>query len=189
MQDPQATDGQRWLAVYVQVRHERVVEMQLAAKGLEPFLPCYHSRRKWKDRYKEMELPLFPGYVFCRCTSRQRVAVLGTAGVVRIVGFGPVPVAVDDAEILALQTAVKAGFTCEPVPYLAVGERVVIESGPLIGVDGILTEIRSSQRLILSISLLQRSVSVELDRSQIRRLPPARSQAQWPDRIAVPQSR
>lgn len=157
----------RWFALYVRVRHERKVEIQLAGKGLEAFLPSCMSRRKWSDRCKDVDLPLFPGYVFCRMTVADRVGVLSAHGVVRIVGFGSQYIPVDDAEIVALRTALAAGLPCEPVPYFAVGERVRIVTGPLVGVEGILMDFRSRFRLVLSISVLQRSVSVEVDRSQL----------------------
>ncbi len=156
-----------WFALYVRVRHERKVEMQLTNKGFETFLPSYISRRKWSDRFKDVDLPLFPGYVFCRMAMRDRAAVLSAHGVVRIVGFGAQYIPVDDSEILALRTAIAAGLPCEPVPYVSVGERVRIVAGPLAGVEGIMLEFRNRHRLVLSITLLQRSVSVEVDRSQL----------------------
>ena len=153
----------RWFALYVRVRHERTVERQLAEKGLEAFLPCYVARRQWADRLKMIEFPLFPGYLFCRFTSQQRGAVLSAFGVVRIVGFGNQLMPVDDGEILALQQAVRAGVECEPAAYLKIGQRVRVGYGALNGVEGILTEAKKGHRLILSVTLLERSVSVEVD--------------------------
>lgn len=161
----------QWFAVYVRVRHERKVEMQLAYKGFEAFLPSYVSSRKWSDRLKDVDLPLFPGYVFCRMAMADRVGVLSAHGVVRIVGFGAKYIPVEDAEILGLQRAMAAGLRCEPVPFVSIGERVRIIAGPLAGVEGILMEYRQRQRLVLSISLLQRSVSVEVERSQLECIP------------------
>jgi transcription antitermination factor NusG len=160
----------QWFAVYVRVRHERKVEMQLTYKGFEAFLPSYVSSRKWSDRLKDVELPLFPGYVFCRMAMADRVDVLSAVGVVRIVGLGAKYIPVDDAEIMALQRAMAAGLPCEPVPFASIGERVRVVSGPLAGVEGILMEYRQRHRVVLSISLLQRSVSVEVEREQLELL-------------------
>lgn len=157
----------RWYALYVRVRHERVVGVQLAGRGLEAFLPFYLSRRKWADRYVSLEMPLFPGYVFCRFSSEQRTSVLDTSGVVRIVGFGRQAIPVDDEEINAIQRAIAAGLDCEPVPYAEVGRAVRIQSGPLAGVDGVLRNIKDTHRLVLSITLLNRSVSVEVDAADV----------------------
>jgi transcription antitermination factor NusG len=157
----------QWYALYVRVRHERKVEMQLTGRGYEAFLPSYLSNRRWSDRYKDVDLPLFPGYVFCRMSVADRVGVLAAHGVVRIVGFGADYIPVDEAEIVALQRAMEEQVQCEPVPFVSAGERVRIVAGPLTGVEGILMEYRHGRRLILTISLLQRSVSVEVERSQL----------------------
>lgn len=153
-----AHSSPRWFALYVRVRHERAVGVQLEGRGLEAFLPCYLSRRKWADRYVSLELPLFPGYVFCRFSGDQRASVLDTTGVIRIVGFGRQLMPVDDEEMHAIQKAIAAGLACEPVPYVEVGHAVRIQSGPLAGVDGILQTIKDGHRLVLSITILNRSV-------------------------------
>jgi transcription antitermination factor NusG len=161
----------QWYALYVRVRHERAVEKQLAEKGLEAFLPCYESRRKWADRFKTVEFPLFPGYVFCRFSLPQRTLVQSAFGVVRIVGFGNRWMPVNEAEILALQQAVRAGMACEPTPYLAIGQRVRVGFGPLEGVEGILLDTKKGNRLVLSVTLLERSVSVEVDEATVEVIP------------------
>ncbi len=165
-----------WFALYVRVRHERAVEKQLAEKGLEAFLPCQVSRHKWADRFKNVEMPLFPGYLFCRFTSQQRGLVQSAFGVVRIVGFGKQLMPVDDGEVLALQQAVRAGLAFEATPYLTVGQRVRVVFGPLSGVEGILLEAKKGHRIVLSVSLLQRSVSVEVNESEVEAVESARLQ-------------
>ena len=162
-----AHSSPRWFALYVRVRHERAVGVQLEGRGLEAFLPCYLSRRKWADRYVSLELPLFPGYVFCRFSGDQRASVLDTTGVIRIVGFGRQLMPVDDEEMHAIQKAIAAGLAFEPVPYVEVGHAVRIQSGPLAGVDGILQTIKDGHRLVLSITILNRSVSVEVDAAAV----------------------
>jgi transcription antitermination factor NusG len=177
MSDHYIPSDPQWFALYVRVRHERAVEKQLAEKGLEAFLPCYESRRKWVDRFKTIEFPLFPGYLFCRFTQQQRWLVQSAFGVVRVVGFGNRLIPVDENEILALQKAVQAGVPCEPTPYLAVGQRVRVGFGPLNGVEGILLDTKKGNRLVLSVTLLERSVSVEVDESAVEAVLPAKGEA------------
>ena len=139
-------------------------------KGFEDFLPLYNVRRRWSDRFKTVELPLFPGYVFCRLDARNRLPLLTIPGVAGIVGLGKIPVPIDDAEIAALQVAVSAGLLAEPFPFLEVGQRIRLEEGPLQGLEGILVEVRKQQRIAVSVSLLKRSVAVEIDRNWVRPL-------------------
>jgi transcription antitermination factor NusG len=152
-----------WFALQVRTRNEAGVAEQLGGQGYDRFLPLYKVRKRWSDRIKEVNAPLFPGYLFCRFNPQDRLPILKTPGVMQIVGFKNGPVAVDESEIRALQTVVAAGAPQQPWPFLTAGDRVRIESGPLLGLEGILTEVRSSHRLVLSVTLLQRSVAVEID--------------------------
>lgn len=135
----------------------------LSAKSYEWFLPLEKSRRRWSDRFKEIQQPLFPGYVFCRFDPFARLPILVIPGVIGVVGTGKTPIAIEDAEIANLQTIVESGLPRHPWPFLQIGEKARIEAGPLSGLEGILLGFKGSQRLILSITLLQRSVAVELD--------------------------
>jgi transcription antitermination factor NusG len=166
MQEPGCQEF--WFALSAKRNHEKCVAEMLRGKGYEEFVPTYRIRRRWSDRYKELELPLFPGYVFCRFDPARRLPILTTPGVVLIVGNGRVPVPVEDAEIEALRAVVASNLRVEPWPYLRVGERVVIESGSLAGLEGILQEVRKSCRIVVSVELLQRSVAVEVDRCRVR---------------------
>jgi transcription antitermination factor NusG len=162
-----AGDG-TWYALAVKPRHDKAVVRVLDANGYETFLPLSTKRRRYATRWKETELPLFPGYVFCRFHLHAKLPVLMTPGVNQIVGAGPVPVAVDEREISSLQTAIRAQVPLAPVPFFEAGQKVRIAEGPLAGVEG--TVIRSQQplQLVLSITLLQRSVSLEIDQSRVR---------------------
>ena len=151
-----------WYAVRVRNQHEDVVARHLRVRGLESFSPMYRSRHRWSDRFKDVDLPLFPGYVFCQFNPFDRLPVLTVPGVVHVVGSGKTPIPVEDAEIAALQAAAKSGFPAKPWPFLEVGQKVRIEYGPLCGVEGILLGFRSHQRIVLSVTLLQRSVAVEI---------------------------
>jgi transcription antitermination factor NusG len=152
-----------WYALYVKSRAEHAVARYLGEKGYEPFLPLYRSTRRWTDRLKDLDLPLFPNYVFCRVTPHAVGRIISTPGVVRIVGTGNVPVPVEDSEVEALRQIVHAQVHVEPWPYLYVDRRVEIQAGPLRGVQGVLTRVANHDRLIVSVMLLQRSVSVEVD--------------------------
>lgn len=152
-----------WFALQVRTQHERGVAEFLRGKGYEWFLPMYKCRKRWSDRVKEVDTPLFPGYLFCRFDVQQRLPILKTPGVIQIVGYNRQPVAIDESEISAIQTLVGSGFATQPWPHLQAGDKVQIESGPLRGLVGILTAFKGQHRLIVSITLLQRAVAVEID--------------------------
>lgn len=156
-----------WFGVRTRSNQEKTAATMLEAKGFEPYLPSYSVRRRWSDRVVETTLPLFPGYVFCRFDVSQRVPVVSTPGVVSVVAFGNVPAPIDDSEIEAIQSLIQSGVTVQPHPYLREGQRVRVTNGPLEGVQGILIQKRSEWRMIVSITLLQRSISVEIDRDNL----------------------
>jgi transcription antitermination factor NusG len=164
-----------WFAVRVRSNHERIAAAHLRERGYEEFSPSCRIERRWSDRKKEMEQFLFPGYVFCRLNPLDRLPVLTAPGVVDLVGFGKIPAPVPDHEIETVRRMVQSGLFVMPWPFLELGHRVLIERGPLAGVEGILDEVKGKCRLVVSVQLLQRSVSAEVDRDWIRPLPPARS--------------
>jgi transcription antitermination factor NusG len=157
-----------WYALRTKSRYENTVASHLFARGYESFLPLYKCRRRWSDRSKEIELPLFPGYVFCQFNSLDRFPILSIPGVVHVVGVGRTPVSIDESEIAAIQAAVKSGLHRQPCPFLEIGDRVRIEHGPLCGIEGILLGFRGNQRLVLSVTLLQRSVAVQVDEAWVQ---------------------
>jgi len=152
-----------WYALQVRTRHESGVADYLGGKGYEWFLPLSKTRKCWSDRIKEVESPLFPGYLFCRFDCQNRLPILKTPGVIQIVGYNRQPISIDESEIAAIQTLVASGVPNQPWSFGEIGERVEIKSGPLRGLEGILVESRGRHRLVLSVSLLQRSVAVEVD--------------------------
>jgi len=152
-----------WFALQVHSRHELTVADFLEGGGYESFLPMYICRKRWSDRIKEVKTPLFPGYLFCRFNPENRLPILKTPGVTQIVGYNRVPVPIDEAEIHAIRTLVASGLPNQPWPFLEVGDLVRIESGPLCGLEGKLMEFKGNRRLVLSVSLLRRSVAVEID--------------------------
>jgi transcription antitermination factor NusG len=152
-----------WFALQVKPNAEWSVSAALRAKGFEEFLPAYRTRRKWSDRWKELELPLFAGYVFCRFDPQNRLPVLVTPGVSGVVGCGKVPQPVENHEIDDLRAVILSGLSARPWPYLRIGDRVRLQDGPLTGVEGILLDVKQNRKLVLSVSLLQRSVAVEVE--------------------------
>ena len=163
-----------WFAIRVKSNFEKKVATGLRNKGLEDFLPLYQSRRRLSDRYKTVDLPLFPGYLFCRLDLDHRLPLLTTAGFLYIVSVGNKPVPVDEGEIAAVQFVVRSGVPAMPWPSLAVGQRVRLEDGPLCGLEGAVTHVGTRDRICVSVTLLQRGVSVEVDRDWIRPLDRAR---------------
>lgn len=157
-----------WFALQVHTTRESTVEGLLRGRGYDTFLPLYQRRKRWSDRIKVVDAPLFPGYVFCQLDIQNRLPVLTTPGVTRIVGYRRVPVPVDGTEINAIQAMVDSCFHREPWPFLQVGDRVRIERGPLSGLEGILLSIRGMHRLVLSVSLLRRSVALEIDATSVK---------------------
>ncbi len=156
----------RWFALAVVPRKEKVTAQTLRAKGYEDFLPMYAVKRRWSDRMKVVETPLFPGYVFCRFDAGTRLPILKIPTVMSVAGVGRTPEPIPDEEISALQVVCKSGINAIPCLYLTAGAKVRILEGPLAGLEGILMEDKET-RLVLSVSLLQRSVSVEVDREWI----------------------
>ena len=154
---------ERWYAAQTCANHEKRVQEQLRQRTVDAYLPVYKSVRRWKDRRVSLELPLFPSYLFVRLALRNRLLVLQTPSVVRLVGFGGHPVALPDQEIETL----RQGLTCEmrvkPHPYLMVGYRVRVRTGALQGLEGILVRKKNISRFVISLDLIMRSVAVEID--------------------------
>jgi transcription antitermination factor NusG len=156
-----------WFAILARTSREKTASFLLENAGYECFLPISKYMRRWSDRMKEIEVPLFPGYFFCRMNPHNRLPVLMTPGVIQIVGVGKTPIPVGEEEIAAIQRVGKSGLPTMPWPYMQVGQVVRIEEGPLRGLTGIVIKIKSGVKLVLSVSLLQRSVAVEIDRRWI----------------------
>jgi transcription antitermination factor NusG len=168
------TSPEQWFAIQVRTRWESSTAKTLQNKGYEILLPTYSRERRWGSRVRGSIAPLFPGYVFCRFDVQKRLPILVTPGVIGVVGRGRVPVAVAPSEIAAIERLVSSGVPAEPWPYLEVGQRVRIEDHALQGLEGILMAFKGSQRVVISVSLLQRSVALEIDRARIIPLQPAR---------------
>jgi len=160
-------EGPEWYALVVKHQQERRTAEALESKGWETLAPMYRARRAWSDRIKELDMPLFAGYVFCRFVYAQKARLLNTPGVRKIVGFGSQPVPVLDAEISAIQTVLRSNLPVRPWPFLKPGDRVRVERGPLRGLEGTLLREKDTLQLIVSVQMLQRSLAAELDPEMI----------------------
>jgi transcription antitermination factor NusG len=157
----------QWFALAVKPRCDKAVARTLETKGYETLLPLYKKQHRYATRCKQSELPLFPGYVFCRFNAQTRLPILTTPGVTQILSTGSRPIPLSETEIVSLQTATKAQLQLQPFPFLQVGQRVRIEEGVLAGVVGIVIRFKQPVRLVLSVTLLQRSVLLEIDQDQV----------------------
>lgn len=159
----------RWYALYVRSHHERVVESALRGKGYAAFSPFYRTRRRRVDRTVEIEIPLFPGYVFCRFDLNKRLPILVTPG---IVGIAPAnrPEPVEETEISSIRTLALSGLPVQPWTFLPPGQRIRLQDGPLAGAEGIFLRVKDEYRLLVSVSLLQRVVSVVIEKDAVEPL-------------------
>jgi transcription antitermination factor NusG len=155
-----------WYALYVRSHHERVVESALKGKGYIAFSPFYRTKRKRVDRTVEIEVPLFPGYVFCRFDASRRLPILVTPGIVELVPANR-PEPIDDAEISSIQTLAMSGLPVQPWPFLTSGHRIRLNAGPLVGAEGTFLRIKDKYHLVVSVSLLQRAVSVVIEKDSV----------------------
>jgi len=159
--DPNAAEA--WFALRVRPRYEKIVAATVHNKGFEEFLPLYQSRRRWSDRLKSLELPLFPGYVLCRLNPLYRLPLLTIPGVQHFVGIGKVPIPIEDSEIASIRVAVRSGLPVDPCPFREIGQRVRIDCGPLAGLQGVLIRTSKRERVVVSVTLLKRSVAVAIE--------------------------
>jgi transcription antitermination factor NusG len=162
-----------WYALYTRSNHEKQVSEHLARRGVENYLPLYQSVREWSDRRIRLELPLFPGYLFVHTALRDRLPILQTPGVVRLVGAGGSPVPLDTAQIESLREGLTR-VTAEPWPHLPIGQRVRVVSGPLLGMEGVLVRRKSGARVVISIELIQRCFVADIDVSALEPIGGAR---------------
>ena len=157
-----------WYGLRVRSNFEQQVSSLLRAKGVEAYLPAYNARRLWSDRVRELQIPLFPGYVFCQITQPARPLVLATTGVVGIAGTQSLPLPIPDSEIAAVKKMVESKSAVEPWPFLRTGQRVRVYRGPLAGLEGILLSVKSSHKLVVSITLLGRSIASQIDPAYVK---------------------
>jgi transcription antitermination factor NusG len=173
-----------WFAIQVRPRYEKQVAQSMESKNIHTFLPLYAARHRWSDRTKEVHVPLFDGYVFCQLDPCDRLPVLVTPGVLHFVGIGKTPVAVEQSEIAAIQKLVQFGSVVRPWPFLKNGDRVRVDDGPLRNTEGILLSGGDGDLVVVSVTLLQRSVAVKVDRAWLTPIrswtrKPVTAETQW----------
>lgn len=164
---PETETQLNWYALYTCPRHEKCVAHQVEQRSIACFLPVYRSVRRWKDRRKELELALFPGYVFVRLALKDRLRVLQLPSAVRLVSFNGQPAVLPEIEIESLRQRLARGGRLEPHPYLRAGRRVRVCGGPMQGLEGIIVRRKDRCRVVFSLDLIMRSVAVEVDENDV----------------------
>ncbi len=159
-----------WHALYTRHQHERLVAHALTGKGFDVFLPQYRTVHRWKDRWKELELPLFPNYVFVLGGLERMLNIVTTPGVHSVVSWGGRPADIPQYEIDAVRRLIESPLRVQKHPFIKCGDRVRIKSGPLEGIEGILVRSKSAYRLVLSVEMLARSAAVEVDLNMVERV-------------------
>ena len=161
-------DALAWYAVWTRSRHEQVVREQLERKGLEAFLPTITRWSRWKDRKKQVDWPLFPGYCFVRFNAAERLPVLKCTGVVNIISFDGEIAPIPEVEIESIRRLLQSDLQFDPCPLIREGMMVEVTHGPLKGVVGRLVRKGAHARLVLSVDLIGQAVSVEVDASDVK---------------------
>ena len=157
-----------WFALRVKSQRESIAVAMLEGQGYQPLHPTYSVRRRWSDRIKVLEMPLFPGYLFCQLDLESPVRVVTMPSILGIVNSAGRWLTIPEHEITSLRRLVDSGMASKPWPFLREGQDVVVQKGPLQGVEGKIVNFKGVWRVVVSISMLQRSVSAEIDRDWVR---------------------
>ena len=161
-------DSQKWLAVYTRPRHEKAVEKEFQKKGFEVYLPMLKERRKWSDRKKWVEFPLFRSYVFVRTKIKNALFVVQTSGVVKVIKFGGEVAIVQNKSIEAIKLMIEGGYNPEPLNYFIKGDPVEVKVGPLKGLVGEVIRLDKNDRLLIRVDAIQHSISIQIDRGFLK---------------------
>jgi transcription antitermination factor NusG len=156
----------QWYAVYTCVRHEKRVAEQLASRHVDFYLPLYTTVHYWNQRKAQVELPLFPGYLFVRISLADRLRVLTIPSVVHLVSSGGIPAPLSDDEIEILRKSL-AAYKAEPYPYLQAGQRVRVNTGPLQGLEGVIVRNKGKWRMVVSVDCIAKSIALEVDATDL----------------------
>jgi len=161
-------DNKKWIAVYTKPRHEKTVENELLKKGFEVYLPILKERRKWSDRKKWVEFPLFRSYIFVRTEIKNSLFVLQTMGVVKVIKFGGEVAVIQNDSIQAIKLMIEGGYKPEAIDYFVKGETVEVKNGPLKGLIGEVIRVDNNDRLLVRVDAIQHSISVQIDRGYLK---------------------
>lgn len=159
---------QNWYALSTRARHEKKVHNHLLQKGITSYLPLQTFQRRWSDRYKEVQEPLFSCYLFIKIALKDRLTVLQTDGAVRLVSFNGIPATIPENQINAIRTLLENKFQIEKVDYLTPGQKIEVVQGPLKGTTGVLAEVKNRHRLILRIDSIMQAISIDIDYRDIK---------------------
>ena len=157
-----------WYALSTKARHEKKVHSQLLQKGITSYLPLQTIHRRWSDRYKEVQEPVFSCYIFVKIPLKQRLEVLQTDGAVRLVSFNGIPATIPEDQVNAIRTILENKYQIERVDYLTPGQKIEVIQGPLKGIRGILVEVKNRHRLILRIDSIMQAISFNIDYRDIK---------------------
>lgn len=161
----------KWRAIRVRPRWEKLVASALDTKEYEVFLPLYRKRSQWSDRLKAVDLPLFPGYVFCRGDFSTCPKVVTTPGVIGVLSFNGKHAIISDRELDAIRSVLHSGLYVEPAAYFREGQRVRVHAGPLIGIEGVLIRKKNDCQIVISVEALCRGVAVEIQSDRVTPMP------------------
>ena len=157
-----------WIAIYTKPRHEKRVAKELISKGYHTYLPLVKERRKWSDRKKWVELPLFKSYLFVQTRLNETIHILKIPGIVRIVKFGDKIATINKKSIDSIKILLKEGYKPKSTDYLLKGDSVIIKEGPLKGLTGEVTQLQDKNYFILKIDSIQSSISVKIDKAFLK---------------------
>ena len=160
--------NKKWIAVYTKPRHEKTVEKELQIKGFEVYLPLLKQRRKWSDRKKWVEFPLFRSYIFVKTEIKNALFVLQTLGVVKVVKFGGEVAVIQNDSIQAIKLMIEGGYSPEATDYFVKGDPVEVKDGPLKGLVGEVIRVDNHDRLVVRVDAIQHSVSVQINRAFLK---------------------
>ena len=158
---------QHWYALYTRPRHEKQVQQELTNQRIEAYLPTQKIRRRWSDRYKIVEEPLFKNYLFVRSDGEHYRKALSPYGAVSFVTVEGEPAIIPDEELEALKILVTSEIPHNPYPYMKAGRKIRLKYGPMEGCEGVLVRKRGLTRLVVTVHLLQRSIEAEVDAAWI----------------------
>lgn len=164
--------GRAWLALCVRPRYVARIRATFKTYAIETFYPCSTVETHWSDRTKRSERPWFPGYLFVRCDPEQKSAVISTAGVIQILPTNLDPTPIADSEIANLLLVAASPAPVLPCPYVP-GETVLVDHGPLSGIEGVIQTTRGATQLVVRIPIFNRSVAVEIDVANVKPMPKA----------------
>ena len=165
------SDGNRkkWFAFYTKSRHEKSVHNTLINNGYEVYLPLLRERKKWSDRKKWVEYPLFKSYLFIKIEPKDSIFALKTPGIVRMIKFGNSPSPIPNQIILSLKLMLEGGYNPQPTDYFLKGDPVIIKDGPLKGLEGEIIKVHNEERFIIHVHTIEHSISIKIDRAYLSR--------------------